>query len=64
MPTCAAYGCTNRSNEDKTLSFHKVPSEKNSSVVYCSSLMGLCENLKFCLHLNDLYSHMQHSSGK
>ena len=32
MPNCAAYGCTNRSNEDKTLSFHKIPSKKNSKL--------------------------------
>ena len=32
MPNCAAYGCANRSSEDKTLSFHKIPSEKNSKL--------------------------------
>ena len=26
MPSCAASGCTNRSS-DKTLSFHRIPSE-------------------------------------
>ena len=26
MPSCAAFGCSNRSS-DKTLSFHRIPSE-------------------------------------
>ena len=30
MPSCSAFGCTNRSKKDKNISFHRVPSEKRN----------------------------------
>ena len=30
MPSCSAINCTNRSSTDKSLSFHKIPSENRN----------------------------------
>ena len=27
MPSCSAFGCTNRSSQNKTLRFHQIPGE-------------------------------------
>ena len=33
MPSCSAYGCTNRASKESYISFHRVPKESRNKLL-------------------------------